>query len=55
VGQYGVEQFKQLYPRRDFLAALDEIYGLSIERLEKDWRATLFMNTHGSELNLGVR
>lgn len=55
VDQYGVERFKQIYRREEFPVALGEIYGLSIERLEKDWRATLFMNKHESGLNLGVR
>lgn len=46
VERYGIERFKQLYPREDFLAALDEIYGFGIDRarifsLEEDWRATL--------------
>jgi hypothetical protein len=39
--QYSVDQFKQLYTREDFPAALEEIYGFDINRLEEEWRAGL--------------
>jgi hypothetical protein len=39
--QYGADQFKQLYTREDFPAALEEIYGFDVDRLEEEWLAEL--------------
>jgi len=34
---YGVERFKQLYPRKDFTEALNAIYGAGLSALEGEW------------------
>ena len=39
--QYSVDQFKQLYTRGDFAAALEEIYGFDIDHLEEEWQTGL--------------
>ncbi|MCC7495878.1 MAG: hypothetical protein IT204_26230 [Fimbriimonadaceae bacterium] len=39
--RYGADAFRELFPRTDFEAALQEIYGFDLEYLETDWRTML--------------
>jgi len=47
--QYGLDRFKQLYPRTDFTAALIEIYGFDVDALQAEWRSMLEITSAGPD------